>query len=73
MVNRNEKDQYGATGLFSLADFKGIRENTPFGKWYDSGRFAATPVIDKLAFELAYKETTEEAQKTLNTPKRIPR
>jgi AAA15 family ATPase/GTPase len=43
-----EKDGYGATMLFSLAqfDFKKVRKGIPFDKWYLSGRFGAIPFID---------------------------
>ncbi len=42
-----EKDQYGATSLYSLSDFdyKKVRSDIPFDKWYLSGRFGALPVI----------------------------
>lgn len=42
-----EKDQYGATSLYSLAefDFSKVRANVPFGKWYLDGMFGALPLI----------------------------
>jgi hypothetical protein len=54
-----EKDQQGASSLFSLADITGIRPQTPFEKWYLSGRFGGVPGIEKLNFELNYQH--EEA------------
>ncbi len=42
-----EKDQFGATSLYSLGefDYRKVRGNTPFDKWYLSGRFGALPII----------------------------
>ena len=42
-----EKDQFGATSLYSLSEFDylKVRGNTPFDKWYLSGRFGALPII----------------------------
>lgn len=43
-----EKDEFGISTVFSLADIKGIRNTVPYDKWYDSGQFGATPVINEL-------------------------
>lgn len=40
-----EKNKYGFSELFSAQDFEGVREDIPFDKWYESGRFGATPDI----------------------------
>ncbi len=42
-----EKNQFGATSLYSLSefDYRKVRGNTPFDKWYLSGRFGALPII----------------------------
>lgn len=42
-----EKNDDNATELFSLADFpsKEVRKDTPFDKWYLSGKFGAIPVV----------------------------
>lgn len=56
-----QKDAYGGTQLYSLADHKGVRANIPFDKWYDSGRFEGVPNIDDLEFELSYGEEKEGA------------
>ncbi|MEE4359796.1 MAG: ATP-binding protein [Desulfococcaceae bacterium] len=42
-----EKNQFGATSLYSVSDFdyRKVRSNIPFDKWYLSGRFGALPVI----------------------------
>ena len=45
-----EKDEFGATSLYRCSDIKGIRLNTPLDKWYSSGRFGATPIIDDSEF-----------------------
>ncbi len=47
-----EKNERGETDLFSMADINGVRSNIPYDKWYDSGKFGATPIIDEL--ELTY-------------------
>jgi AAA15 family ATPase/GTPase len=47
-----EKNERGETDLFSLAEIKGIRNNIPFDKWYDSGKFGATPIINELEMSL---------------------
>lgn len=46
-----EKDRFGASHLTSIADFKGVRQNIPFEKWYLSGRFHATPKINTFNIE----------------------
>lgn len=45
-----EKDEFGATELYRCSDIKGIRLGTPLDKWYASGRFGATPIIDDSDF-----------------------
>lgn len=47
-----EKDQYGATDLFSIQDFKTVREDTPFDRWYLAGKFGALPKITFPKFEM---------------------
>lgn len=53
-----EKNQYGATELYSLDEFEKneVRKNIPFGKWYLSGRFGALPLINKSLFTIEKKE-----------------
>lgn len=41
-----EKDYHGKSSLYRLSDFKGVRNNTPYDKWYLSGRFNAIPILD---------------------------
>ncbi len=42
-----EKNRFGASELFALSSYPGLRENTPIEKWYLSGRFGAIPQIYK--------------------------
>lgn len=51
-----EKNEFGATALRRCSDILGIRLNTPLDKWYESGRFGATPIIDDVNFILAMQE-----------------
>ncbi len=55
-----EKNEQGASQLFSLADMKGIRDNVPFEKWYLSGRFGGVPNIESLQFEFDYLDEKKE-------------
>ena len=41
-TSKNEK---GESELYSLADFEGVRENTPFAKWYMANKFGGLPNI----------------------------
>jgi len=43
-----EKDKYGATDLYSLAEFKKIRNDASFEKDYITGRYGAIPFIGGL-------------------------
>lgn len=43
-----QKNDNGASELFSLSDFEGVRENTPFAKWYLASKFGAVPTIDRI-------------------------
>ena len=45
-----EKDEFGSTSLYRCSDIKGIRLGTPLDKWYASGRFGATPIINDSDF-----------------------
>ena len=48
------KNQYGESELYSLADFNGVREDTPFAKWYLANKFGAVPEIS--SFEEFFNE-----------------
>lgn len=52
----SEKNEYGATSLFRCSDIPGIRLGTPLDKWYASGRFGATPIIDDVQFLIEMQE-----------------
>jgi|SRR6218665_774588 len=45
-----DKSEQGATEIFSLKDFEGVRDNTPFDKWYMSGKFGGQPKIKEIEF-----------------------
>ena len=42
-----EKEQEGYSHYYALSDIPGVRANTPYEKWYISGRFGATPSINE--------------------------
>ncbi len=62
-----EKDTYGATSLYSLAEFdkSKVRANIPYDKWYLSGRFGALPLIKDMDFlkDEPKPETNAKAKK----------
>lgn len=43
-----QKNASGVSELFSLSDFDGVRENTPFAKWYLASKFGAVPTIESI-------------------------
>lgn len=43
-----QKNDQGVSELFSLSDFDGLREDTPFEKWYMAGKFGGLPNIPNL-------------------------
>ena len=43
-----EKNEMGVSELYSLSDFDGLREDTPFEKWYMAGKFGGLPAIPNL-------------------------
>ncbi|MBK8627426.1 MAG: ATP-binding protein [Saprospiraceae bacterium] len=44
----SEKDEKGVSDLYSLQDFDGVREDTPFDKWYLAGKFGGLPKIESI-------------------------
>lgn len=48
------KNSYGESELYSLSDFNGVREDTPFAKWYLANKFGAVPEI--ASFEEYFNE-----------------
>lgn len=45
-----EKDQYGATTIYSLAQFKNVRKQEDFAKQYIQGKYGAIPYLGKFEF-----------------------
>ena len=43
-----EKDKYGASHLYSLAEFKGVRNDASFESNYLMGRYGAVPFLNNL-------------------------
>jgi len=50
-----EKDEYGASSLFSLADIKGVRKDSNFMKQYLLGVFGAIPTLRKSYISKKFK------------------
>ncbi|NEW61316.1 ATP-binding protein, partial [Sulfurovum sp. bin170] len=46
-----EKDLYGATNLYSLAEFKNVRKEEDFEKYYIQGKYGAVPYLNDFRFE----------------------
>lgn len=51
LLNRDQiwfaqKDKFGVSGIYSLLDIKGIRNNANFAKHYKMGNYGALPYID---------------------------
>jgi len=42
-----EKDRYGATDLYSLLEFEGVRKDASFGKDYLRGKYGAVPYLEE--------------------------
>lgn len=58
-----EKNEFGATELYSCAEIKGIRSENPLDKWYAAGKLGATPIINDVDFLIKMQEhVAEEAQ-----------
>jgi AAA15 family ATPase/GTPase len=52
-----EKDRYGATSLYSLAEYKEpVRNDATFSKNYLQGKYGAIPYIDEIALHFGNKE-----------------
>ncbi|MBA3900376.1 MAG: ATP-binding protein [Bacteroidetes bacterium] len=52
----SEKNEFGATTIYQCSDIKGIRLGTPLDKWYSTGRFGATPIINDVDFLIEMQE-----------------
>jgi len=46
----SEKNKYGSTNLYSLAQFKNVRKNEDFEKQYIYGKYGALPYLGKFEF-----------------------
>jgi AAA15 family ATPase/GTPase len=53
-----EKDEKGATEIYSAQDFDGVREDISFEKWYLSGKFGAIPQTSEIAYIFSDAEET---------------
>ena len=49
-----EKEFEGYSHYYSISDIPGVRVNVPYEKWYMSGRFGATPVINENELDFQY-------------------
>jgi len=49
-----EKDEFGASRLYSLAEFKGVRKEAKFAKEYLLGQFGAVPQVGDFEETLAH-------------------
>ncbi len=55
-----EKDQYGASHLHSLVEYKGVRNDASFEKDYLKGKYNAVPLLSKLEEPFVeYRKRTE--------------
>jgi uncharacterized protein len=61
-----EKDRYGASHLYSLAEFKGVRKDDDFEKNYIEGRYGAIPYLGDFA-ALFRRDEIESPEMTENT------
>jgi hypothetical protein len=57
-----EKDRFGASHLYSLAEFKGIRKDADFEQEYLRGRYGAVPFLGGFAHLLDETAETSEEQ-----------
>ena len=45
----SQKDLQGVAEMYSLSEFDGITENTPFADWYYARRFGGTPNLKSIS------------------------
>lgn len=58
-----EKNEFGATEMYSCADIKGIRTENPLDKWYATGKLGATPIINDVDFLIKMQDEVLEETK----------
>lgn len=54
-----EKDTYGSSHLYTLVQFKGVRDNDPFEKNYIKGKYGAIPFVGDFNNLFAHFEDAE--------------
>lgn len=64
-----EKDAYGASHLYSLAEFKGVRKDASFEADYIAGRYGAIPLLGDLSRLIAADEISNKAEKATDHAK----
>ncbi len=57
-----QKDNYGATDFYSIQDFKDVREDTPFDRWYLAGKFGALPRITLPEISIKQNNTDQDGR-----------
>jgi len=55
-----EKDENGVSELYRCTDIKGVRFDVPLDRWYASGRFGATPIINDIDLIMAFEQVHEK-------------
>ncbi len=57
-----KKDRYGASTIYSLGNFKDVRNDDNFQNKYSFGRYGATPYLSELGDSLVAEDKTEYAK-----------
>ncbi len=56
-----EKDRYGASRLYSLAEFKGVRNDLSYERGYIEGRFGAIPYLNPNKLRALFEDADDGA------------
>lgn len=67
-----EKDRYGASHLYALSDFKGVRKADLFGEQYIQGRYGAIPFLGGLRRLFITTPDTEAAISLIPEEDHVP-
>ena len=67
-----EKDRFGASHLYALSDFKGVRKGDIFGEQYIQGRYGAIPFLGGLRRLLTTEEDIQTAEKSISGETHVP-